>query len=347
MTHRTRIRASIAAAVTAAALALTACAGGASDAGTTASDGHGELDVQLSWILNEEWSGELIAQHEGYYTEAGFDAVNLIPGPSSGVPELLSGTASVSLTDAVSVGAAVANEGAPLKIIGATFQKNPFTILSLTDGANITAPEQMIGKRIGVQDSNRAVFDAFLAANDIDPAEIDIVPVQYDPAPLTTGELDGLIAFVTSQSVALREQGIAATDLLFADNGLPFVGHVITVTDETLANDRAALKDFLAAEIRGWKDAVADPSVGADLAVTEYGAALDLDPAISLASATAQAELLVVSPDTDENGLFTITQTLQQQTIDSLAVAGYALDVADLFDLSLLAEVHEENPDLR
>ncbi|WP_159501398.1 ABC transporter substrate-binding protein [Microbacterium sp. 18062] len=329
------------------ALALTACSGTAATEPTTTTDAtHGELDVQLSWILNEEWSGEFIAQHEGYYADAGFSAVNLIAGPSSGVAELLSGTADIALTDALSIGAAVANESAPLKVIGATFQKNPFTIASLTDGADITTPEEMIGKRIGVQDANRPVFEAFLAANDIDASEVDIVPVQYDPAPLTTGEVDGLIAFVTSQSVTLEVQGIEVTDLLFADNGLPFVGHVVTATDETIANDREKLKDFLRAEIQGWADAVADPTVGATLAVDEYGADLGLSLETSIASATAQAELLVVSDETATNGLFTISAELQEQTIGSLADSGYDLDVADLFDLSLLAEVYDERPEL-
>jgi ABC-type nitrate/sulfonate/bicarbonate transport system substrate-binding protein len=336
--------AATAAVLTTAALAVTACASSAAPA--TAEDGHGDLTVQLSWILNEEWSGELIAQDRGYFTDAGFADVTLVPGPSSGVAELLSGTADIALTDAVSIGAAVANEGAPLKVVGATFQKNPFTITSLADGADIRTPEQLIGKKIGVQDANRPVFDAFLAANDIAPDELEIVPVQYDPAPLTTGEVDGLIAFVTSQSVTLTVQGFAVTDLLFADNGLPFVGHVVTATDETIASDREVLKDFLRAEIRGWTDAVADPALGATLAVETYSADLGLSPETSLASATAQAELLVVSDETTANGLFTVSPELQEQTIASLAAAGFRLDVADLFDLSLLAEVYEETPDL-
>ncbi|MDX2377415.1 ABC transporter substrate-binding protein [Microbacterium sp. LRZ72] len=336
-------------AVAAAALALSACAGGASSTtDTTPVDAAdlGDLAVQLSWILNEEWSGELIADAEGYYEDAGFSSVNLVPGPSSGIPELLSGTADVSFTDALSVGAAVANEGAPLKVIGATFQKNPFTIASLADGAAIGSPEDMIGKKIGVQDSNRPVFDAFLAVNDIDASDVEIVPVQYDPAPLVTGEVDGLIAFVTSQSVTLEVEGIAVTDLLFADNGLPFVAHVVTATDETIETERERLKAFLAAEIQGWTDAVADPAAGAELAVEEYGADLGLELETSVASAVAQAELLVVSDETVENGLFTISEDLQEQTVSSLISSGFDVTAAELFDMTVLDEVYAEQPDL-
>ncbi|MFG6444477.1 ABC transporter substrate-binding protein [Microbacterium sp. P06] len=334
-----------------AAVALTACAGGttegapADEASAGAAEGFGEITLQLSWIFNEEFAGEYLATENGYYEEAGFDAVNLVPGPSGGVPELLGGTADIALSDAVQVGAAVANESAPLKIIGATFQANPFTVLSLEDGGNIASPDDLKGKKIGVQDSNLTLFNALLAANDIDASELTIVPVQYDPAPLVNGEVDGFIAYLTNEAISVEMEGLATTNLPFAENGLPFVAETVTTTDEAIANNREMLKAFLVAEIKGWTDALADPQAGADLAIETYGVDLDLDPAKTLAGSEAQ-NLLVVSDETEENGLFTISDDLQATTIDSLAGAGITLEASDLFDLSLLAEVYEENPDL-
>lgn len=332
-----------------AAVALSACAGGTTEtAGGEASasaDGFGDITLQLSWIFNEEFAGEYIADSKGYYTDAGFSSVQLVPGPSGGVPELLSGTADIALSDSVQVGAAVANESAPLKIIGATFQANPFTVLSLKDGGDIATPEDLKGKKIGVQDSNLTLFNALLAANDIDASEVTIVPVQYDPAPLINGEVDGFVAYLTNEAISVEMAGTATTNLPFADNGLPFVAETVTVTDDTIANNREMLKAFLVAEIKGWTDALADPQAGADLAINTYGTDLDLDPAKTLAGSEAQ-NLLVVSDETEENGIFTISDALQAETIKSLAGAGINLQASDLFDLSLLAEVYEENPDL-
>jgi ABC-type nitrate/sulfonate/bicarbonate transport system substrate-binding protein len=347
-TRRIR-RIGVAALAAAAAMTLAACASGGSSAaegGDDASADLGELTVQLSWIKNEEFSGEFFADSEGYFEEAGFSAVNLVPGPSTGVAELVSGSADVALSDAVSVGAAVANEQAPVKIIGTTYQKNPFTILSLADGGNIATPEDLKGKKIGVQDSNTSLFLALLAANGIDESELTIVPVQYDPAPLTNGEVDGFVAYLTNESITVAAEGNETVDLPFADNGLPFVAETFTVTDEAIANDREKLKAFLYAEILGWTDAVNDPEEGSRLAVEEYGKDLDLNPESSLAGAVKQAEELVVSDDTVANGLFTISDELQSETIDSLAGAGIEVSVDDLFDLSLLAEVYEEHPEL-
>lgn len=330
------------------AVALTACAGGSGEAapsGSAGADGLGDVTLQLSWILNEEFAGEYFADSKGYYEEAGLGQVRLVPGPSTGVAELLSGTTDIAINDAVSAGTAVATEGAPIKIIGATLQKNPFTILSLADGGNILTPEDMVGKRIGVQDSNRALFSALLAANDIAPSEVDIVPVQYDPAPLTNGEVDGFTAYLTNEAITVEMAGFTTANLPMAENGLPFVAETFSVTDDTIKNRRDMLKAFLIAEIRGWTDALADPEEGARLAMEVYGKDLDLDPAKTIAGMLA-TNALVVTAETAENGLFTVSDELQAQTIASLAGAGIDLDASDLFDMSLLAEVYEENPDL-
>ena len=333
-----------------AATALAGCASGGDPASAGSSGdgatGFGDLTVQLSWVKNEEFAGEFFADSEGYYTDAGFDTVTLVPGPSTGAAELISGSADVALSDAISIGSVVASEGAPLKIIGTTYQKNPFTVLSLADGGNIATPDDLIGKKIGVQDSNTALFKALLAANGIDESELTIVPVQYDPAPLLNGEVDGFIAYLTNESITVAASGVEVTNLPFADNGLPFVAETITVTDDAIANDREKLKAFLVAEIKGWTDAVNDPEAGAKLAVSDYGKDLDLILENSVAGATVQAEQLVVSDETAENGLFTISDSLQKETVKSLAGAGITLEASDLFDLSLLEEVYEENPDL-
>jgi ABC-type nitrate/sulfonate/bicarbonate transport system substrate-binding protein len=319
--------------------------GGSDDSSSDAAD-YGSLSVQLSWIKNEEFSGEFFADSEGYYTDAGFSDVTLTAGPSTGTAELLSGSADVALSDAVSIGTVVAEEEAPLKIIGATYQKNPFTILSLADAGNIATPEDMIGKKIGVQASNTSLFEALLAANDIDPADLTIVPVQYDPSVLVNGDVDGFVAYLTNESITVASSGVEVTNLPFADNGLPFVAETFTTTDELIASEPEKLKAFLVAEIKGWTDAVNDPEAGAKLALETYGSDLGLDEANSIAGAIEQAEELVVSDETVENGLFTISDDLQAQTVETLATAGIDVAAEDLFDLSLLSEVYEENPEL-
>jgi ABC-type nitrate/sulfonate/bicarbonate transport system substrate-binding protein len=332
----------ISATLAVAALALTGCAPAAEKAD------FGDLNVQLSWIKNSEFSGEFYGVENGHYTDAGFSSVNLVAGPAATEAEVLSGNALVGIANPISTAPIILNEGAPLKIIGTTYQKNPFTILSLKDGANIVTIQDLIGKRIGVQAGpNETLFDALLKANGIAANKVTKVPVQYDPAPLVNGEVDGFLAYVTNESFVVESQGYEVTNLLFADNGLPFVTESFVVTQDSIDNNRAALKAFLKATILGWKDAIANSDGGADLALTVFGKDLGLNADKEYYQSKTQNDILVQTDETRANGLFTISDAMIAQNLATLKAAGYTITADQLFDMSLLAEVYAENPELK
>jgi ABC-type nitrate/sulfonate/bicarbonate transport system substrate-binding protein len=333
------------AAIAVATLTLTGCAPASQTPDSDAS--FGELKMQLSWVKNAEFAGQFIADDRGYYAEAGFDSVTLVAGPAATEAEVLSGNVLVGIANPISVAPVVLNEGAPLKIIGTTFQKNPFTILSLKDGGNIATVQDLIGKRIGVQAGpNETLFDALLKANGIDASQVTKVPVQYDPAPLVNGEVDGFLAYITNESFTVAQQGYEVTNLLFADNGLPFVTESFVVTQDSIDNNREALKAFLYATIRGWKDSIANPAEGARLALEVYGKDLGLDREKEEYQSRTQNELLVQTDETKANGLFTISDAMIAQNLATLKSSGFEITAGQLFDLSLLAEVYAEHPEL-
>ena len=347
------------AAVAVAALALSACSGSSSPASSESAGGasadYGDISVQYSWIKNEEFAGEYYAYENGYYDEAGFGTVTGVAGPDTGVAKLLSGSVQVALTDAASVGAAVAEQDAPLKIIATTFQKNPFTILSLKSGGNIATPADLKGKKIGVQDSNASVFAALLNANGIDPKDVTIVPVDFDPTPLINGEVDGFMAYLTNEAITVQMEGYETTNLAYADNGLPYVAESYAVTDQYLAEHKDLLKAFLTAEIKGWTKTFTEPVDDTVALVTKYyneSAAAgdltfgDLDPKKTAAGIEAQAKL-ISTDETQANGLFTISDELKKQTLASLKASGWELDADKLFDTTIIDEIYAENPNLK
>jgi ABC-type nitrate/sulfonate/bicarbonate transport system substrate-binding protein len=340
----------------AAGLILGGCAsGGATEEPEGEAASYGEISVQYSWIKNEEFAGEFYAYENGYYDEAGFSEVIGVSGPDTGVAKLLSGTVQVALSDAASVGAAVAEEDAPLKIIGATFQKNPFTILSLADGGNILTPEDLIGKKIGVQDSNASVFAALLTANGISPDQLTIVPVDFDPTPLMNGDVDGFMAYLTNESLTVELAGYEVANLPYADNGLPYVAETYTVTDQFLAENPELIKAFLIAEIKGWTDVFKNPTEDTvQLVIDYYNAAAaagdltfgDLDPEKTSLAIEAEKSLISTS-ETEANGLFTISDDLIGQTLASLEASGWTLTADQLFDTTIIDEIYAEFPELK
>jgi ABC-type nitrate/sulfonate/bicarbonate transport system substrate-binding protein len=328
---------------------LAACGSSSGTASTSASTGtksFGELTLRLSWIKNVEFAGSYIADSKGYYKAEGFAAVTLIAGGPSATPQetdVVTKKALVGISAPDITGAAVV-KGAPLKIIGAQYQKNPFAILSMTKKP-IKTPQDMYGKKIGVQATNESVWGAFVKASGIDASKVTKVPVQFDPLPLTQGTVDGWFSFVTNEPNDLRSKGFDVTTFLLADFGYPLVSETYMVRQDTIDTKRDLLKAFLRAEIKGWTDNLADPTLGAGLAANTYGKGLGLTAA-EQALESATENTLILNADTKKNGLFTITDELVAENVKTLATGGLSLTADKLFDLSLLKEVYQESPDL-
>ncbi|UGT39329.1 ABC transporter substrate-binding protein [Nocardia yamanashiensis] len=319
-----------------------------SNNGTT-QDGskYGTVAVQLSWLKNIEFAGEYFADAKGYYKEAGFGSVNLIAGGAASTSvEAGLGTGKIwAGLSAPQTTAPALLEGLKAKIVGTTYQKNPFCIVS-SAAKPIATPQDMKGRKIGVQDTNQLIFNALLTANNMTPNDVTIVPAQYDPTPLANGEVDGWVSYVTNEPITLSAKGFANTNFLFADYGLPLVAETLTVSQQTIDNERDKLKAFLVAEIKGWRDAVANPAESARLAVEVYGKDQRLDLAEQTKEATAQNSL-VTSPETVYNGLFTMSDELITGNIRALAKAKIDIKAEQLFDLSVLKEVFAEHPELK
>ena len=90
----------------------------------------------------------------------------------------------------------IVEQGGPLKIIGSTFQKNPFCILSLEEGKPIRTVADLAGKTIGIQSGN--VYTKFINDSFKDIASIRV----YKTSPerdldLVAGRIDASFDDVT------------------------------------------------------------------------------------------------------------------------------------------------------
>ena len=240
-------------------------------------------------------------------------------------------------------GAAIV-KGAPLKIIGAQYQKNPFAIMSMAK-TPITTAKDMYGKKIGVQVANTSVWNAFIKAAGLDASKIKVVPVQFDPTPLTQGTVDGWFSFITNEPNELRSKGFDVTTFLLADQGYPLVSETYFTTTSTISSKPDVVAAFLKAEIAGWKDNLADPALGATLTVNTYGKGLGLTIPEQTQESKSQNELILTA-DTTKNGLFTVTPALIEANLKTLAIGGISLTQDKLFDLSILEGIYKDDPSL-
>ncbi len=105
--------------------------------------------------------------------------------------------------------------------------------------APVATPQELVGKKLGIQQSGVPIYDAFFNSIDIDPKSITYVPVQFDPAPLVNGEVDAFVSFQTNQPIQLKTQGIETVTFLPADYGFNLFSDAFIVSEDTLNNPEA------------------------------------------------------------------------------------------------------------
>jgi NitT/TauT family transport system substrate-binding protein len=294
------------------------------------------VSLQLSWLHSAQFAGSYIAQHRGYWSDAGLE-VSLLPGgPNAPVePPVVSGTALVGISAADYTAAAV-EQGAPFKILGVAMQKNPFVIASLPANP-VNEPADLEGKRIGMALANTPVLQALCTLNDVNIDAIEIVPTQYSAQPLLAGEVDCLLCWETDLPVAMAMQGVESLTMLMADYGYAVHSQTYIATEDSLANRRDELVALMSGEVRGWEEYRQDTDAAAALTLEMYP-----DAGLDLETQQLQAERqvpLMFSDLTDENGFGWWTDETVAANIETLALLGR--DVSpDLWDRSILEEVH-------
>jgi len=293
-----------------------------------------ELNFQSIWLNDPEFLGYMIAIDKGYYVADGLK-VNYFPGGPNLIPEgaLLSGKADIALTNTVGLAIAVTQKGAPLKVIGTQFQKSPLGVISLAS-SNITGPKDLIGKTVAAPPLSLAIFKACLAVNDVPADKVKVVPFNFDPTPLATGNVDAVVDFVTELPFLVEQKGSKKSSyFLFYDFGLPLYIDLVTVTEDTLNAKRKQLVAFLSESRKGWSENDANP----EKYPKEYEQTWFKGNGSSIEAMTFHNRTqipLMTSP----KGLFAMDEAGIKRNIDALAKVGINAP-ASMFDLSVLAEV--------
>jgi ABC-type nitrate/sulfonate/bicarbonate transport system substrate-binding protein len=291
------------------------------------------LVMQASWINDAEFSGYFVAIDQGYFTAEGLDLTYLSGGPDV-IPEssIIAGRADLTLTTPDTTIKAIAEQGAPFKIIATQYQKNPIGIVSLAK-APIKSPADMVGKTIAVPPVNTISVEAMLAINGIDKASVNIVPYAYDPTPLIKGEIDGSLDFTTNVPFTIRTMGEEAVSFLLYDHGFTIFNDTVVVTEETLKTKRKELVAWLKASRKGWEENFVDPAAWPPKWENTWFKGTGRSIENEIYFNTAQKPL-IESP----NGIFSMSEESITANLEALAKVGIK-GTREMFDTTLLAEL--------
>ena len=288
---------------------------------------------QASWINDAEFTGYFVAMDKGYYAEEGLDLSYASGGPDV-IPEstIIAGKADLTLTTPDTTIKAITEQGAPFKIIGTQYQKNPIGIISLASNP-IKTPQDLIGKTLAVPPVNVISVEAMLKISGVDRSKINIVPYAYDPTPLIKGEIDASLDFTTNVPFTIKQAGADATSFLLYDFGFTIFNDTVVVTEETLKTKRKELVSFLKASRKGWEENFKDPSAYPPKFADSWFKGTGRSIENELYFNNAQKPLIEA-----EGGIFSMSEEAIEANIKALAEVGISAKRAH-FDTTLLEEI--------
>jgi NitT/TauT family transport system substrate-binding protein len=279
--------------------------------GKTAAADTTAVSLQLGWLLDNGQLGEAVAIGKGWYADNGLDLTIAAGGPNiDGLALVAGGQHQIGQISSSPSLMLASSQGIPTKAFGVGVQEHPYAYFSKPDKA-VREPQDLVGKTVGTQATGQILLSALLAANDIDPGDVEVVIVGSDVTPLTTGQVDVWTGWV-SNVAALRPLGQDYEVMRLWDAGIQLYANPYYTTASTLADNKDMLAKFLAATGKGWEYANENREEAVDFLVQQV-------PTLNKEDMLAQAEVLLEFEFTDTtktDGWGTMNAEVWQRQLD-------------------------------
>lgn len=280
-----------------------------------------EVKFALDFIPLGRHAPWYVALSKGYFKDEKLN-VTILPtkGTADAVRYVESGLAEFGFIDIPSLVAGGAS-AASVRIVAGIYQKAPYCVFSLDPGANVTAPKDMVGLEMGSSNASfmPRIFAAFMKMNNLDPTTLKIVNIDASARVpmLVSRKVQAIDQFLMGEPSIRRAVGssAAAKCLLLADHGLDIYANSIGVKEDFLKGNPEAVRGFVRAALRGWKDALANPEEAARIQ-SQYLKALD--PAIVVEELQI-LKRIALTPDVTQNGFGTISRDKLKRTVDFIS----------------------------
>jgi NitT/TauT family transport system substrate-binding protein len=234
-----------------------------------AAGGTQKIGLQLGWLIGGNQIGEIVAKSLGYFEEEKIDFAIQPGGPSiDGVAIVASGRYEIGQLSSSPSLMLAASQGIPVTCFGTGCQMHPFAFFSLPKNP-IKTPQDMIGKKIGVQATAQILLTALLKKHGIPEDKVEKVIIGSDMTPLATGQVDAVTGWETS-AAELRILGPDHVSMRLWDQGIRLYAQPYYATQDTLKNKPELAAAFLRAAGKGWAYCKANPEKAVDLLIQEY-----------------------------------------------------------------------------
>lgn len=224
------------------------------------------VSMRLQWFPQWQFAGYLVAKAKGFYEEAGLDVTINPGGPDLvSLPMVTTGADDFGSTGADTVLIA-RDQGIGVVALATWFQASPVAFMVHSD-SGIKGPLDFPGHVIGMfyGDNVETEYMALLAATGVDRASVTEIPGDYSIAPFLERRVDIWPVYATDQPNTARREGADIGLIVARDYGVQLMGDVLFTTEAFARENPGTVKAFVAATVRGWQYAIANPDEAVDL----------------------------------------------------------------------------------
>jgi NitT/TauT family transport system substrate-binding protein len=278
-----------------------------------------ERDVKfvLDFISLGRHAPWYVALGKGYFKEEGLN-VTIMPskGTADAIRTVVTGAAEFGFIDIPSLVAA-GSAGSAIKIVAANYQKPPYCVFSIDNGANIDSAQKLAGFELGSSSASfmPKIWQAIMEMNGVDSKTMKIVNIDA-PARvpmLASRKVQSIDLFMMSEPSLKRALTDGKPVCLFAgDLGLEIYANSIGVREDFLKKDPEVVKKFVRAALRGWKYTFEHPDEAAQIELQYVKA---LDPQI-IVEEIALLRRVAITPEVEKNGYGSMTLDRMKNTVD-------------------------------
>ncbi|MFP3914282.1 MAG: ABC transporter substrate-binding protein, partial [Actinomycetota bacterium] len=220
---------------------------------------------------NLPFVGAYVADELGYFAEEGLEVtIQHSAGGGEHLQLLAAGEVDVTTQDAAVLLERRVEPGLPLVSIALIGQSGQQAFVALAE-SGIETPADWVGRRVGYKGTPPPDLFAILDAAEVDPEDVELINVGFDPRILTEGQVDVYPVFKSNEPNILRSWGFELNLWDAADYGAPTLGLTYVATEEAVASRPDDLRAFLNAAIRGIEYARENPAEAVEIVMSHVG----------------------------------------------------------------------------
>jgi NitT/TauT family transport system substrate-binding protein len=216
--------------------------------------------LTMGYIPNIQFAPVYVAIDKGYFQDAGFEVELEYGNEADAVALIGAGDQTFAIASGEQVLLARA-QGLPITYVAAWYEEYPVGVVSLSE-ENITIPEDLMGKSVGIPGLYGASYIGFRALideADLTEADVELLSIGFNQVEaLVSNQVQSAVIYLANEPAVLRSQGYEVNVIAVADY-LKLVANGLVTNEQTIQEHPDQVERFNQALLKGITDAAEDP----------------------------------------------------------------------------------------